>query len=165
MKTYDIYAKQNGKWQRKGIQGDPTLPEYDGTVVIEKAERLPYENGVIKAGNYVVVDSPSNIFLSEDFVDESIYFNFETPNISNKSQTYMHFFAEEPMFEISYTDELVFGRGEIGEEWLVSGAKNISILTDQTITTDYGEDDPEYDTKLKELFGTWFNANVKAVSV
>lgn len=38
MKTYDIYAKQNGKWQRKGIQGEPTLPEYDGTVIIEKAE-------------------------------------------------------------------------------------------------------------------------------
>ena len=37
MKTYDIYAKQNGKWQRKGIQGEPTLPEYDGTVIIEKA--------------------------------------------------------------------------------------------------------------------------------
>ena len=40
MKTYDIYAKQNGKWQRKGIQGEPTLPEYDGTVIIEKAESV-----------------------------------------------------------------------------------------------------------------------------
>ena len=37
MKTYDIYAKQNGKWQRKGIQGGGELPEYDGTVIIEKA--------------------------------------------------------------------------------------------------------------------------------
>lgn len=40
MKTYDIYAKQNGKWQRKGIQGEPTLPEYDGTVIIEKLNAL-----------------------------------------------------------------------------------------------------------------------------
>jgi hypothetical protein len=40
MKTYDIYAKQEGKWQRKGIQGEPTLPYYDGTVIIEKAESV-----------------------------------------------------------------------------------------------------------------------------
>ena len=40
MKTYDIYAKQNGNWQRKGIQGEPTLPEYDGTVIIEKANSV-----------------------------------------------------------------------------------------------------------------------------
>lgn len=46
MKTYDIYAKQEGKWQRKGIQGEPTLPEYDGTVIIEKAESEANTEGV-----------------------------------------------------------------------------------------------------------------------
>lgn len=39
MKTYDIYAKQNGKWQRKGIQGGG---ECSGEHIIEVAE-LPAE--------------------------------------------------------------------------------------------------------------------------
>ena len=41
----------NGGFVKYSLGGTP-LPEYDGTVIIEKAKVLPYENGVLKAGTY-----------------------------------------------------------------------------------------------------------------
>lgn len=46
-KFYDVYAKEKGSWVRKGkLEGGSTLPEYDGTVIIEKAESEANTEGV-----------------------------------------------------------------------------------------------------------------------
>lgn len=76
-KFYDIYARENGRWKRKGVnQGGIDTPEYDGTVVIEKDSVLrlrkfkPYAN---LTSDYTFKSSD----LIQDIVDWSINNSFE----------------------------------------------------------------------------------------
>ena len=134
------------------------VPEYDGTVIIEKAESLPYENGVIKAGTYRfndtldITDAVTNEPEEGSSTRRSIYeFEFSFSYESN-------IFICLALFLEKDGDSV--GMGYFGNEIGLVPAYNNDRgwMLSQEITI------PK-NTEADDTFGTWFNANVKAVSV
>jgi hypothetical protein len=153
MKTYDIYAKQNGKWQRKGIQGDPTLPEYDGTVIIEKAN-------TIKAGTYRFKNVLSVIPYSE--IDEESYVIGIYP-LAFSSNGYNW---EKIIFYMSLTEYYMeYSNEDESDTWLAYSSDRDNLNEGQ-----WDEEGMQTITIPKDIianatFYEWFNSNTEGVSV
>ena len=137
MKTYDIYAKQNGNWQRKGIQGEPTLPEYDGTVIIEKAESVL---GLRRFKN--IIEKPS---FTEANVEYTMTFDGDTANCTqikvglfNENEVLIYVNDITPIYVYSFTQALwgneqyktiniISCEDETAKAWLLANTEGVSV--------------------------------------
>ena len=182
MKTYDIYAKQNGKWQRKGIQGEPTLPEYDGTVIIEKA--IP----TIKAGTYKFKDIVEPIstlnsmeeLTSGDFIERHpLNFTTQSVDVNGEPDESLNF-DNITAYALNLTVEGVVYQNFmelcycVGEDNYPVYMNGTTIENGQTVTIEHRWDNETignqyitvpYDQTVSEIFFVWFNSNTEEVSV